>query len=340
MKRWTLIGVVVLALVVWIWFMLRPSRSGLLSQPVVGEAASARSGVLRRDPPPERLSAGPAGATAQNNCSISGRVLDMSVSYARPTLLRRLGLGRLKSERNEPLTGVRILQRQGREGPVVRKTFTDGDGRYTFQGLSAGDYTIEAEPPADALNFTYRPHTVRLQPGEHKEDVDFHFRLDSVVMAGQVTDTRGYPIEGVTVVADPVIGESYADARKPVSVLTDEDGRYRIEGIVPTRMTRVASYITKGRKPKLATYALRARAHGYTAVEVIVPSITDSLLREAQSLGYVDPRSSAVAPLPTSYGNVINIDFVLEREAAVVDRNTDEHGRTQTKDEPWRLMSP
>jgi len=419
LKRGILIGAVILALVISVYLLLRPPKSGPLPQPVVDETTSAlatvpqpalepaegslipvepasvfggvygeewpapgvvvvalstetqavelqavtdkdgqymlaglmpevmykivvetqEDGLVATSIPQVELSPGEAlhvnirlrnvreELRKQLKGSISGRVMEKRISYRRANLVSRL-IG-YKSERNELLAGVEVLL-TGRidRGTIYREAVSDRHGRYTFQGLTTGSYTVEAEPPAGALSVERRPRTLGLQPGEHKDDVDFEFRLDGVVLAGHVTDVRGHPIEGATVVANPVeMTESYGVVRKTVSAVTDMDGRYQIEGITPPNIKDVYHYVTKGTKPKMATYAVRACAYGYAAVGVVVPTITDNLVREARSLGYLGSSSSAEGALPKSDGNIIILDFVLKEDTVVSGRLVDTLGK-------------
>jgi|GEM_PF-2698520 len=291
-------------------------------------------------------------------CSISGTVTDKSVSYhPRRLATVRLdphnqGAGREAVDRalvdtaDKPLPGVRItLVRAGFHVASLRRpeTISDGRGQYAFRFLPPGNYEVSAEPPEGAVSLRDRHpdqgRALRLQPGEHRDDVDFSFRFDGLSIAGCVTDTGGIPIAGAELTAEygpRWIGESNTPGRVSVNTVSDEDGRYRLDGLLPTDI-RQASYFLKGgslprREERMIS--VRASALGYVPAQILVPPITEDLARDAKSFteevarrGLAEelPAPQEVA-LPVSRGNVISLDFALQGGATVTGRLLDTQG--------------
>ena len=142
---------------------------------------------------------------------------------------------------------VRLLDGDGRE---VARTTTDADGRYRFDGLTAGDYTVIEEQPDGFLHGGQRAGSgggddsvadvisdIRLSAGTTLVNYDFcevePGSIRGTVIADRdgdcVQDPDEAGIAGVTITL-------YDDADEIVAVTqTDADGNYFFEGLAPGR---------------------------------------------------------------------------------------------------------
>ena len=123
---------------------------------------------------------------------------------------------------------------------------SDGDGRYAFDDIKEGTYTLKVEHPTRRMAQEYELDVVA---GENSFDVD----LSLSVIEGRITDLDGQPIPGLEVSAERAVQEegggqffairmemSNDDAVISTSgdlggesTTTDEDGRYRLRGVTP-----------------------------------------------------------------------------------------------------------
>jgi hypothetical protein len=144
--------------------------------------------------------------------------------------------GRVTGQSGEPLACAQVHLSPGIDAYV----HTDADGRYSFDGLPAGSFVVQAyltgyfslrhgqgRPSDDA-----RP--VVLKEGERRDGIDVTL-LRQPAIAGTVVDEHGEPVEGVSVWAiqlrrrnGRLIGAAPAIARA-----TDDRGQYRIVDSVP-----------------------------------------------------------------------------------------------------------
>jgi uncharacterized protein (DUF2141 family) len=129
---------------------------------------------------------------------------------------------------------------------------TDESGRFAFEGLAAGRYTLTAEKPAYIKTFhgSRRPGRGPAMPlvlADGQRLTDLAIRLArGAVIAGTVFDANGNPlasgqvsalqavvVNGERKLIDPVAGTRLAT--------TDDRGRYRIFGLLPGEYTVRAS---------------------------------------------------------------------------------------------------
>jgi Carboxypeptidase regulatory-like domain len=127
-------------------------------------------------------------------------------------------------------------------GNQTRAASTDFDGRYEFNRLPAGRYSLVVDRRG-YLSLRYgqrRPleqgTPLQLLERQVLERVDFALPKMSVI-AGRVTDESGDPMAGVTVVA---LRSTYVEGRRRLVmasraafVRTDDEGRYRLSGLPP-----------------------------------------------------------------------------------------------------------
>ncbi|HMD35472.1 MAG TPA: carboxypeptidase-like regulatory domain-containing protein [Vicinamibacterales bacterium] len=184
----------------------------------------------------------PARDAAQSAASETGRIT-----------------GRVVSETGEPVRLARVtLQSLTSPPPIVRfsgpaadasllgllpsyeppETFTDANGRFIADGLSAGRYRIAVRKPG----FVTTSYGAR-RPGEPPVDVvlDAGAREDVMVrmpraaaIAGRIIDQFGEPIEGMLVTVEQLVrSEGFVSARSvgTMTKLTNDLGEYRVGGL-------------------------------------------------------------------------------------------------------------
>ncbi|MBI4266211.1 MAG: carboxypeptidase regulatory-like domain-containing protein [Acidobacteria bacterium] len=164
----------------------------------------------------------------------------------------------------------------GREG---LSTSTDTDGFYELTELPAGWFTLTAQR-SGYLQLRYgqrRPleqgKPVELGEGQVLENADFALPRMGVI-SGRVTDELGEPIANVWVSAQRFI---YRDNRRRLMpdgpiVMTDDDGEYRIAGLVP------GTYLVNARTLEKWTVNERGREETTGYAPTFFPGLTDANL--------------------------------------------------------------
>jgi hypothetical protein len=129
-----------------------------------------------------------------------------------------------------------------------RMTITGDDGRYAFDGLPPGRFTVTADKPgyprmSYGANRPYRAGSgVFLRDGQRADRIDLTLAPGAVV-TGTVYDQHGEPMPGVPVMAweirTSLAGERTLDfpAAGGENVTTDDLGRYRVFGLPPGEYT-------------------------------------------------------------------------------------------------------
>jgi len=148
-----------------------------------------------------------------------------------------------------------VVDKSGNPMPYVsvscdyQVTKTDKDGRFTFEGLTAGRKSIRANP-----HYGYKSAsiTVDLQPGEKLDNVVIRVELaekGEFSVSGTVKDEEGNPVEGATI---------YLNTRRRTHrrAFTDKEGKYRLENI-KERKVQVQVY-KRGYVPALREVELPA----------------------------------------------------------------------------------
>lgn len=123
-------------------------------------------------------------------------------------------------------------------GASPRAALTDSEGKFQFENLPAGSATLEAEKPGYLSRDSMGPHlsvpvSVQLTPDAPPATLKL---VPEGVIFGQITDERGEPLEGFTVmiwsrafntnVGEVGFGSSF-QAR------TDDEGKFRIARLSP-----------------------------------------------------------------------------------------------------------
>lgn len=202
------------------------------------------SGLVSAQAPPGRQ--GKPGAAGQVN-----KAAQTSTGVIR---------GRVVSaETGAPLRRARVVLNDGQKD--ARAVSTETDGRYEFEGLGAGRYTITASK-AKHVTFQYGQRSghetgrpVDVGDGEVVDRIDVALPKGGVI-AGHVFDDLGEPADYIRVAAMQV---RYFDGRRQIVPLassyvrTNDLGEYRISGLAPGRY-----YV--GTAPPVADSVPRPRA--------------------------------------------------------------------------------
>jgi hypothetical protein len=165
--------------------------------------------------------------------------------------------------------------------PDARSVITDDDGRFAFERLPAGTFTVVAKKPA-YLQATFgasRPgqpgSSIALVAGQ-RVAVNLTIFKGSVI-AGVLQDASGRPAAGVPVVAVPPRQTGMNTATfQPLNFTTDDRGAFRIYGLLP------GEYVLVAAPPPNARGAIGAIST--TAMDAILTSLAQ--------------RGAATAPMP------------------------------------------
>jgi protocatechuate 3,4-dioxygenase beta subunit len=142
--------------------------------------------------------------------SAAGAVATVQVVLQRGTTLR----GRVLDERDQPLSGVEILDGDGRT-----QTFTDAHGEFALAHLVRAQ-TLTARRPG----FVTAARAVRL---DEREPIEIKLARAEGRIEGLVIDDRGFPVVGARVeVSGPM-------ERPPRRLVSDGAGRFRADGLGP-----------------------------------------------------------------------------------------------------------
>lgn len=151
--------------------------------------------------------------------------------------------GQVTDHTGAPLPGARVLA-----GDLT--TTTDDDGRYRFDNLEDGGYTVAVELTGYIFAAPQRVTVPPVQMG-----IDFQAEPPSgYAITGRVTDCQGDPVRGVEVRYD------LNDGR----VTTDADGRYSFAGLERKSYTLTAAADGYGFVPATRTVRLERYAAGET----------------------------------------------------------------------------
>ena len=170
-------------------------------------------------------SAAAAAAWQQRDSTITPRITSGSSTLA----------GRVMSEAAMPQPIRRATVRlEGEAGTSVRHIGTDDEGRFVFDRLPAGRYTVSATKPGWVTTFhggavPGRGPGIPVAVAEGAR-VDLELSLlPGAVITGFITDAYARPATGVAVAAVNVRGGGALPAR----AVTDDRGVYRIFGLPP-----------------------------------------------------------------------------------------------------------
>ena len=178
---------------------------------------------------------------------------------------------------------------------------TDDGGRFAFEGLPAGRFTVSGSKPAYVTNAmgARRPGRsgvpISVIPGQRVTDVRIVLPRGAVI-TGTIRDRSGAPAEDMAVAAVPVESLAFAPGTslRPETVATDDRGVYRIFGLTP------GEYVVY----------VGLRLFGSSEMSVRSPAELDAAfkqLAQGPGRGETPSRSQAVAYAPTFYPGTARI---------------------------------
>lgn len=183
-------------------------------------------------------------------------------------------------------------------GVAPRVVGTDDDGRFAFDSLPAGNYTVSAAKSGFVQTFYGAAHPGRA-PGASipiadgaRADVTVRM-LPGAVITGTITDGTGAPRPGVPVTAIDLRGVRI-NVAAPVRVLSDDLGVYRIFGLPP------GEYLVAASPRLLGQTEGRAVLSG-----VAMSAVTDAEVQWARGAIASSGIGAAIGPMPPAGASVI-----------------------------------
>jgi hypothetical protein len=175
-------------------------------------------------------------------------------------------------------------------GTSTRLAGTDDNGRFEFDALPAGSFTLSATKPGYVETF-YRSRHPGRGPGvpvavTNGQRVEVALRIvPGAVITGTITDAQGYPAPRVSVA---ILGLSAQGTSVPVRGVTDDRGMYRIFSLAP------GDYLVSA-LPRLGTTPF-----GTSAAPSEIAGITDAEARWARgaSTGTIGMAPTSPPPGP------------------------------------------
>jgi hypothetical protein len=146
--------------------------------------------------------------------------------------------GTVASSNGRGLAGVTVSARRG--DVLIVRAHTDGNGRYTLKGLSAGDYSVIPSrldvftSSSTPVTFDQASRSLTLSAQENSATADFAANLASYSITGTVAKlTGGEPLAQVafTLVTKDLNGALLTSSDMIYSTTSDAQGNYTISGI-------------------------------------------------------------------------------------------------------------
>ncbi len=235
--------------------------------------------------------------------------------------------------------------------PAVRKlllkTRTDSQGNFGFPDVPQGEYVVTAEIRRGWL--AEKTEVQRLV--EHYrscETVDLVYYPNPVIVKGKITDTSGRPLASVKVTAvqcNHDIEGDYTVNSHVVSAVSDRDGSYELQGLIPADAWEAAPLVMGGTGYAHNKYNIHTELEGHVPAEVKIPIVPEEVRTAALRLMRIlleqegpegKARLAAIKPaaLPACQGNTITgIDFVLASSSLIAGNVIDSQIKPQSKDE-------
>lgn len=131
--------------------------------------------------------------------------------------------GRLLTDAKEPIPDAELSLTPEKRGTFgYHRTKTDAEGRFRFEGIAAGRFSLDAHPAR------YVPRTIPIEKKDDLNDVEVEVVLDSGgTIAGRVLDARQAPAAGWKVIATL---ESSQQAYVRRTAVSQKDGSFAVEG--------------------------------------------------------------------------------------------------------------
>jgi hypothetical protein len=163
------------------------------------------------------------------------------VSTAKETDLCKLEGRVVNSVTSEPVNRVTLTLRMSGAAPVSMTATTDASGKFAFEGLAPGSYTLTAEKVGfirqgyGARTSASLGTTLALVAGQALKDLEFKL-IPQGIIAGKVVDDEGEPIPRVFVTAVRLSGYG-SRVRQPSALTssTNDVGEFRIANLLPGR---------------------------------------------------------------------------------------------------------
>ncbi|MFA6240387.1 MAG: sigma-70 family RNA polymerase sigma factor [Candidatus Hydrogenedentales bacterium] len=321
---------------------------------------------------PENVAGGsgqPEGETAVSDASdsiapqrpigsIAGRVLDGTMTgkgflAVLTSMINNEPPDKLKSDERfiRPRPGVEIrLGEFAKEGigPTLRTAVSDDAGRFVFEDVPVGAYSLHLVPPAEACPWRdAKPDNFKHVEVKENEAATVDFSIQNgISIRGRVTDASGTPIRGASVSATPVVtiywDQSYArvEEKASQSSMTQEDGSYAVHGLVPASIKDAVALVGTG-KCAGGVLEITVAAPGYATKHVYTHAVTEALANEAvracdelrrnPPAAYPEkiPARPASVPLPACDGDALTgLDVALETAATVSGSLVTSQGRS------------
>jgi len=284
----------------------------------------------------------PLDAPVQERGNIHGIVFDVTSDYS-DKRFNTLKCAGLKEEREK--AWVRFLY-----GSKVRRTLTNGKGEYSFSDLPIQKYLLTAHVGQDSAGGTLVPAQVNLAAWPEWDSyqkldlkVDVKYRPDLVTVKGRITDMKGQPVASARVIATAYRSQVHAHTKPRyshmVSNVTDINGYYELQGLVPGHLAQAAIGCT-GRY----NYTIRVEAAGLVTAEMNVPIEPESLIAPARRLagiivdlkkrfpeefGNPDLKRKRPAMSIICIGNKLEgVDFTLDPVSVISGQVVDAQGRS------------
>ena len=213
---------------------------------------------------------------------------------------------------------------------------TDANGKYKFESLMPGSYTIsidETTLPA-GMKETYeldntldKSVSISLSPEQVKEDVDFGFKLPAPATVGDTiwNDANGNGIQDPEESGIPNVKVNLTDANgNVVTVITDSKGNYRFENLMPGNYTVSIDETTLPAGMK-ETYELDSALDKSVSVSLVegqtkddvdfgfvtLATVGDTVWNDANGNGIQDPEEAGIPNVKVSLtdgsGNVVTV---------------------------------
>src|SRR5713226_3463790 len=211
-------------------------------------------------------------------------------------------------------SGILITALSGtNQQTAAAKTTTDADGRYRFDGLTMGQFTLAPVAPVYVLtsNSMFGPgKIVNLSSGEAVEGIDFKLARGGVI-TGRVTDADGRPLIEERISLSPVdergatLRQQYPWYSNYQMYQTDDRGVYRIYGLAAGHY-KVSSGDDAGMSAGLRSSGYYQKTYYPTATDPAQASIVD--LSEGGEAKNIDITLGRRAATYTASGRIVDAD--------------------------------